>query len=302
MTVRELGTCFGFSVRSSLPLEYLRAGNGEALEIATLPEIGPRTDERVLLEWRSRTEPPFHVRLYSDGRGYRLWIADEGCYSIEPEVPRVTIPEKDGLQREERLWGIPASLCFLHRGDLAVRAAAVEVDGGAVLLAAPRTSGKSTLAAAFLRAGYRVLGDDVSCVRPYTHEAATVIPGPALLRLRRDVVERVDVPCAYRVGEDAGHVHLALDPAMRGDCQPVPVRAVMLLRPDESDLSLERVPVRGAIPDLWALSLRLPTDEDRSRCFAGVADVAKAVPVWNLTFPRRLGAMASAVERIVARV
>ncbi|MCJ7738930.1 MAG: hypothetical protein MUQ10_16710, partial [Anaerolineae bacterium] len=39
--------------------------------------------------------------------------------------------------------------------------------------------------------GYRVLAEDVACVR--LEEAAVVIPGPALLRLRRDVADRLEL-------------------------------------------------------------------------------------------------------------
>ena len=168
------------------------------------------------------------------------------------------------MRREERLWGVPTMLCFLARGDVPLHAAAVNVGGEAVLLAAPGYYGKTTLAAGFDAAGYRVLAEDVACIRfaPEPH----VVPGPALLRVRGDVAESFDLPGARAVAESDNRVHFSLDPARRGDCTPVPLHAIVLLRKGEDGIALERVAAADTLRDLWLLSFRLPTLEDRDRC------------------------------------
>lgn len=278
------GACFGFAVRSSLPFHYLRSGPGQPLDV-TAPSAETDTadgDGELLLEWKPSSRFPLAGRLFRDARGFRLWVDTWGWFVVDTARPHVTLPETlNVVRREERLWSIPAMLCFLARGDLALHAAAIELDGEAVVLAAPGTFGKTTLAAAFHCAGYRLLSEDTACVRP--HDPPLVIPGPAMLRLRHDVAERLGVPRATEVGTVADdRVHLALDPAGRGNSDPVPLKAIVLLRRDEDGLRIERVEPAQAVRDIWALSFRLPTAADRARCFEQAADLARAVPVWNL--------------------
>jgi len=289
------GTCFGYAVHSSIPFRYLRGGDGEALHV----EVGSRAhreDTVPILRWDT-PQQPYRARLYENGSGYKLWIDAVGWFGIHPEERRIEIPESsDPLRREERAWGLPSLLCFMHRGDLPLHAAAVDVGGGALLFAGPRMSGKTTLAAVMARAGYRVLAEDLSCLRLAPEPA--IVPGPAMLRVRHDVAESLG-------WMDAGHprshdrVHVALPPETRGTCDPVPVRGIVFLRPSDDGISLERVSATDALRDVWALSFHLPTDADRARSFAGIADLVSCVPVWDLSRPKRFDALTETVDRLV---
>jgi hypothetical protein len=294
-----LGSCFGFGIRSSLRFAYLRSGDGGALTVEESRNGDAEAAGELVREWRMAS---FHARLFSDGSLYRLWTNKTGWFTIEPHQARIVVPPSDDeLRREERLWGVPAVLCFLVRGDVPLHAAAVELDAGAVLLAAPSAFGKTTLAAAFLRAGYRVLAEDLACLR-LTGEPR-IFPGPAMLRVRRDVADRLDLPYAEKLGETEDRVHLAIAPDQRGDGAPVPVRGVVFLRPAaEGGSALERVDAGDAIRDLWVLSFRLAGTDEAARSFKGVTDLARLVPVWNLSHPLRFGLLERAVERIEAGV
>ncbi|MDP8908470.1 MAG: hypothetical protein M3N47_04975 [Chloroflexota bacterium] len=294
------GTCFGFAVRSSLPFHYLRTGAGQPLEVSA-PAVAPQGDAgELLFEWAPSSRFPLAGRLIRADPGFRLWVDTWGWFLVDPGAPRVTLPETLNIvRREERLWSIPAILCFLARGDAALHAAAVEVDGKAVVLAAPGSFGKTTLAAAFHSAGYRLLSEDTTCIR--TQDPPLVVPGPAMLRLRHDVAAQLEVPNATPVGNiEDDRVHLALDAAVRGDGSPVALGAVVLLRQAHHGLRIERVASAQAVRDLWSLSFRLPTDDDRARCFAAVADLARAIPVWNLYRPLTMRDLPATVD-FVAR-
>jgi hypothetical protein len=292
------GACYGFGVRSSVPLEYLREGGGDLLEVTESARSSHNHGDQRLLHWRPTRDQPLDAELWSNGAGFRLRIGAAGWFSVEPAERRIEIPVAGGLRAEERLWGIPIVLCFRARGDLPLHAAAVEVDGGAVLLAAPRTYGKTTMAAAFHRAGHRVLSEDTSCL-PLGPEP-TVVPGPAMLRIRRDVAAALDLPRARRLAEDLDRVHYALDDP--GDCTPVPLRAVVFLDEGGTNAGLQTVDAHEAIRDLWALSFRIPTEEDVSRSFAGVTDLAGAVPVFRFRRLLRLDRLDDDVAEVLARV
>ena len=292
------GTCFGFAVRSQLPFHYLRAGDGQPLDVSAPSVVEDGDRGEVLLEWTPSSRFPLAGRLVRAAPGFRLWVDTWGWFVIDPETPRVTVPDTlNVVRREERLWSIPAMLCFLARGDTALHAAAVEVDGQAVVLGAPGTFGKTTLAAAFHAAGHRLLSEDTTCVR--VGEAPSVVPGPAMLRLRHDVAEQLEITRAAAVGTvDDDRVHLALDPDGRGDCSPLPLRAIVLLHRVADDFRIEPTPPAQAVRDLWALGFLLPTDSDRRRCFTAIADIARSVPVWNLQRPLTMRALPATVDFI----
>ena len=294
------GACFGFQPVSELPFEYLRDGDGEPLEVREHASTGADEGGMLITEWTPVPGRRSWSRLYADGGQYRLWVEGGGTFHIDPHLPRVDLPIGLGstVRREERLWGVPALLCFLARGDLPLHAAAVEVDGEAVLLAAPGYAGKTTLAAGFDAAGHRVLSEDVSCIR--VSSPPTLVPGPAMLRVRRDLAGRLELPGAQELAAGDDRVHFALDRRRRGDCTPLPIRAVVFLRRGEADVALERVPAADALRDLWALSFRLPTMEDRERSFQSITALADSIRVWNLSRRLRLEGLSQVIERIAS--
>ena len=295
------GSCFGYAVRSQLAFHFLRAGDGDPLEISIHPEDGADPPGRLVRRWNRDGNERFFARLFDDGRCYRLSVEGEGTFIVDTSGPRISVPvDGNHVKREERLWGIPALLCFLARGDLPLHAAAIEIEGEAILLAAPGTFGKTTLAAGFARAGYRLLAEDLTCLRLL--QQAEVIPGPAMLRVRRDVAEQLEIPFAERLEAGDDRLHLALDTDRRGDGAPVPVRAVVFLHSRDDVLELVRAEQDQAVRDLFALSFRLPGNDEASRAFTGVVDLVANVRAWNLFYPRTLQDLDRTVEKIAAHV
>ena len=302
MTARREGSCYGYRVTSSVPLECLRRGPGEPLEVLSdrSTSIEPR-QERPLLEWAPSPGHDFAARLYADGEsGHReFWIDGVGSFGIDPAAPRVTMPAgADPIRRETRLWGVPASLCFTQRGDLSLHAAAVDVGGKALLLAAPGRFGKTTLASAFLAQGHRLLSEDLSCCR--LRGPLSVLPGPALLRVRPDVYERIALPHTRVAARDPERVYLLLDEEVRGDASPVPLAGLVLLRIGPQ-LRVKRVDAARCLQDLWVLSFNLPTDADRKRSFEALTGLAARVPVWELERPLEFDLLPRVVDHIVDR-
>jgi hypothetical protein len=63
---------------------------------------------------------------------------------------------------------------------------------------------------------------------------------------------------------------------------------------------MDRLSRESAVPDLWALSLNLPTDESRAHCFREVTALAAKVPVWNLYRRLTVEQLPETVDRIVS--
>jgi hypothetical protein len=300
--MQRSGTCFGFTIKSDLRFEFLRAGEGTTLEVAERTGESVDSDDGPLFDWAPTDDQP-RTRLYAAGAGYRYWVDGGGSFGVEPAGRRVLVPgpPADELRREERLWGLPAVLCFVARGDVPLHAAAVEVDNRAVIVAAPRTFGKTTLAAGFLRAGHRVLTEDIACIR--LEPEPSVIPGPAMLRVRRDVAESLDLQHRVReLSRNNGRVHLAIADRERGTCEPVPLGGIVLLREEEGRPRLVPVGAADALPDLWTLGFRLPGSDAVSASFSAYVDLARSVRIWNLFRPLAIEALDATVEAVVNSV
>lgn len=298
--MQDVGTCFGWRVQSDTELAFVRpagAHTGPVLEVV-LGEVTAEPDDELVMSWTKDADNPVTASVHRSRRAgtYRLLVDEADWYAVDPAARRITAPpHAEPVRREERLWGLPALLAFLARGDLPAHAAAVEVDGRAVLLAGPSQAGKTTLAAAASARGWRLLSEDLSCVR--LGPEPVVLPGPAVLRLREDVAARVTHP--HRTSLDLGddRTHVVVDDDLRGDGDPVPVAAVLLLHPGP-EVRVREVDSATALRDLWALSFRIPDSADRRRCFAQLAQLVGSVPVRSLERPLRTGALDETLDAV----
>jgi len=290
---------FGFEVRCTEPLQFARHGGGAgALQVLTAPEPRQRPETEPLADWSlAGTNHEVRAALYQRDGGYEFWTTDVGCYRIDLERGSIEMPEcDDPILREQRLWSTPSVLSFMHRGDVPLHAAAVEVDGAAILLAGPPRHGKTTLALAFHANGSRVLSEDLACCR--FGAEPQLLPGPALLRLRPDVYDGTPPAGTRLVRSRTDRLFLALEADRTGDGKPVPLRGVVFLREAEAEPRLERVPASAALTDLWALNFRLQDSGARADSFRRLTQMASVLPVWNLFRPMRLDSLDRTVSLI----
>jgi hypothetical protein len=226
-------------------------------------------------------------------------LADIGGYLVDPGRPWIGVPTPpDAVRMEQMLWNVPAMLCALARREVCLHAAAVEVDGAAVLLAAPGRHGKTTLALACHQAGLRMLSEDVAIVRP---AASEVLPGPALLRIRDGLLGDAIPAGLDLVARRVGRTEYAVAAGRRGDASGVPLRCIVLLRESERGIWFDRADPSQVVRDLFALGFHLPDDGSRETCFSAAADLAAALPAWNLHRPLQREELSRTVAAIVDR-
>jgi len=300
------GTCFGFAVQSTLPFAYLRQGSGTPLQITELNSARSTTPGPVIARWTGGPDN-IETRLHSIGGEDQLWIEYVGWFKIDSRLPEIGLPDlpseaanpavRDQLMawREASLWGLPAILCSMRRGSYPLHAASVDVGGSGLLLGAPGTFGKTTLAAAFLRAGHRLLSDDMACCD--LAAGATVLPGPAVLRLRRDVADQLELPGTRFAFKTAPKVALAVEESARGDGSPVPLRAIVLLHKSKDGAKLTRAALPDAARDLFVLSPKAVIDP--ASAFQDAAQLAESVPVWYLDRKLDMASLPQLVDMII---
>lgn len=297
--VNAARSAFGFQVESPYALRFLRWGGGvEPLRV--LPWEAPVAPQGpALVEWRlpdgSRES---RAKLYRHQEAFRLQTAGGFSCLIDPRAHTIRVVNgTDTRFWEAGLWGLPALLCFQNRGDFSLHAAAVEVRGGAVLLAASGRCGKSTLALALHNRGYRILSEDLACCR--LTPQPVILPGPAILRLRPDMYEGTPPAGTRVVAMRPDRVYLELDDDRRGSGAPVPIRALVLLRESVSNVRLESMTGARALSYLWALSFCLPTDAAVPRRFTELSRLVETTPVWSLHRPLSRARLSETVAAVL---
>jgi len=124
----------------------------------------------------------------------RFWLKVDGVAKLLVVGGReITIDrELDSTDDDVRvfLFGSAFGALLHQRGLLPFHASAIEVNGSAVAFLGPSGVGKSTLAAALARRGYRVMADDVAAI---SVEASRVllVPGYPQLKVWADAVEKL---------------------------------------------------------------------------------------------------------------
>lgn len=168
----------GWRVRSELPLPSLLPWYGDD---AHAPDLLIRIGQPVL--GKPVVEQLF-FQMAEDG-SCCFEIDEVATYWVDATGREVVIaPAGDADFRDIEVFllsTVLAIICF-RRGVFPLHASCVEINGQAVVFCAPSGGGKSTLAATFLRNGYRVIADDV-VVAEFTEQGALIYPAIPKIKL-----------------------------------------------------------------------------------------------------------------------
>jgi hypothetical protein len=196
------------------------------------------------------------------------------------------------------------SFALLGQGIESLHATVLEVEGGAVAFLGDCGYGKSTLAAAFLGAGHRLLTDDLLVAKP-NPDGVLAFPGPPRIKLFPE-------PARCFLGDVSGPSMNGLTPKQviplgpgQSVSAPRPLRAFYVLRPPADQSRRSRVTVRRLSPRHAVLRLLANTfnaavrDPARlARQFAAASLLATTVPVKSLSYPRDLSQLPFVVEAV----
>lgn len=229
----------------------------------------------------------FHVRL-EQGRGLRRWLRPQTRFMIDGVQPFEPFPAGNALPLYE--WGV--NWCFAQRfNQYVLLHAGVLADGErAVLMPAVPGSGKSTLTAALMLGGLRLLSDEFGVLCPESGELLPMLKPVALKNQSIGVIRAFSAQACLGpvfAGTRKGDVaHLAPDTASvaarRRSARPALVifpryveGAVLELRAQAPDLSFTRLAFNSFN---YATLGRVS--------FEAVTALAAACPAYQLTYGR----------------
>lgn len=131
----------------------------------------------------------FHVQI-AQAKGIRRWARQQAVFSLDGRSPFAPYAADHALPALE--WGVNWCVATRAHHLLMLHAAVVERDGLAILLPAWPGHGKSTLCAALIHSGWRLLSDEFGLVRP---EDGMLLPMPRLIPLKNESIDVIKRFC-----------------------------------------------------------------------------------------------------------
>lgn len=180
-------------IASELPLAAERttaATPDVCVRIGPPVEIVTWEAERLLAD-----ASPVGYRVLGTGDGYIVSFEDVAEVIITSDLDAVEVRAIEGVHPELLallVCGNVMAVVLALRGDCVLHASAVEVDGGAIVIAGTSGAGKTTLAAALCAAGALHISDDVLRTWLRAGGGIEVAAGTRELRLRPRVAELAD--------------------------------------------------------------------------------------------------------------
>jgi len=239
--------------------------------------------------------------------GYSLVFDDTGRFDISSNGKRITwYGCTDRLLDAGRtdIIGRVLPLALHGSGILSLHASAVAIGNEGVAFMAPKFHGKSTLATAMVKAGARLITDDVLPV--LISEPPICMPGVPGLRLWRDSVqEMLGDKTAETIPEARKH---RIDNLRPDQIQSLPVRfttAYILTPvnelPDQSAVSREPLNSLYATMSLVAHAKLAPllAGAEAGALFSQSASVAGAIRVYDLYVPRDFSRLNEVAQKIM---
>ncbi len=233
-----------------------------------LPELPARTAKGALFE-----VGPGRFLLRLDGIA-RYLVADGDRIVVD----RAPASDEDSVRLF--LLGSIFGALLHQRGLLPLHASAIETPRGAVLFAGPSGTGKSTLAAAFYRRGYRVIADEICAL-----DEIGVRPAIPRLALWPDAIDELGLwsDAVRQVRPTIKKFHIPVEPWLSP--APLPVHAIYFLSiTNKPDFAVSRVSGVGKLQVLIDSTFRRQFIEGESAngYMSRVTAAAGAIPISRL--------------------
>jgi hypothetical protein len=302
---------YGVRVTSDCPFEFPTIGDASE-PIADVEFVqGTERDFQPFADLRDSSEPAFVCRQLAGGLTYLRW-AHLYEFSVEADGSRVVCRPLDGCDRavlQNFLFGQALAVALVQQGIEPLHAAVVRMDDCAVGFLGDCTFGKSTLLAAFLQAGHRVLTDDLLIV-DRREGTPIALPGSGRIKLMPDSASAfLDDPARGTLLNPKTTKRSFPIEAARRQRTGLPLRQLFMLpEPAERDriTSIEICPISRAAMVRELLKNSFNTENlDRERLvrqFAFASQVASDVDGFRLRYPSGLHHLPALRKAIVEHV
>ncbi len=263
------------------------------------------------------SETPFHywqtetgevaAMFYRMPSGYRLRFPHRADFILASDARSVTCFPVPGVSRQMIIAVYQNQVMPLlqsHDGDLILHASTVSIGTAAIGFLGKSGRGKSTLAAAFARAGYPFLSDDGLSLE-LVGGVYMAKPNRPNMRLWADSNGAVlDGDGPGEGSERYQKTFVNSGPSLPFEAQSRPLVVLYILGEGHSEgVTEQRLDPARALLELIKHAFILDVDRNAQvqAQFDQLAKLANAVPCFTLDYPRRYEALPSVIEKVIAR-
>ncbi|HWY90159.1 MAG TPA: hypothetical protein VNY31_05750 [Solirubrobacteraceae bacterium] len=266
-------TAFGLALRIDPRISIPELGSRPDSVSAELPSHVRVDPDELRRRWDALATRPERVREIHYGEtllrsvdvaepaGYLLWARDFGRVLISPDgIELLCEPDPANEDWASIISAQALPLAATLRGLEVLHASGVVLDGRAVLVTGPPGAGKSSLAAALVRAGGQLLSDDAVALA-LSDATLTAHSGSVALQLRAAEHERLSAEERAALGRLAGSIDGKHRYVSTGVPDAAPLGGLFLLERSAAEPAVERL---GAvdpfelIASTFNLSVRTP--------------------------------------------
>jgi hypothetical protein len=205
------------------------------------------------------------------------------------------------------LFGQVLSFALVNQGIEPIHSTAVVVDGHTIGFLGNCGYGKSSLAGSFLNAGHALLTDDLLIMKR-ERDAFVPQPGPARLKLLPETARSLLGNQITGVPMNTLTPKLIIPLARRQtSAKPAPMKALYVLPPPATSTTtanvvIRRLSERDAFIELTKAAFNsVVTEPDRlKRQFSLAAELASAVPIKSLSYPRSLALLPAVRDAVLS--
>jgi len=250
----------------------------------------------------------FYFSQMPDASSYVCWD-DVGEVLISKNGELITcrpFPQTESESFHVYLLGQALSFALVKRGFEPVHASAVAVGDQAIAFIGDCGLGKSTLAAAFLQAGHRLLTDDLLLLQTRTR-AIVAFPGPARIKLFPKVARKflADASSGVPLNPKTQKQIIPLnDSQVCSEAMPLAAIYVLALpnKAQDNSVRITSLTQREAFVRLLENTFnRVIFDPDRlRRHFDAAQALANVMPIRKLSYPRSLERLPLVREAILS--
>lgn len=191
----------------------------------------------------------FHVSVVQP-KNLRRWIAPQVIFRFDNYVPFKPLPVDQAYPLLE--WGLNWCFSTQYHRHLVIHGAVIEKNGRALILPAPPGSGKSTLCAALVTRGWRLLSDELTLA---TLDEISIVPMCRPVSLKNESIQIIqDFEPAVTMGPPAfdtskgtvGHMRAPTESVVRSQEKAIPAWIVFPKYEAGAAAQLDEHPKAGA--------------------------------------------------------